>query len=138
MRTSPIARLRSVLRVNAAFSLLAGVVGVAAAPWLSDQLGIDHVLLTRLVSAGLVVFAIEVFFLARSSEDRLLSGAALVSASDFVWVVGTVVIVAAGVLSTTGAVVAAITGLAVADFCGAQLWFRHQALGRGRTATLPV
>jgi hypothetical protein len=138
MRNSPTARLRFVLRVNAVSSLIAGIVGLAAAPWVSGRLGIDHVLLTRLISVGLIVFAIEVFLLARACEDRLLSGTALVSASDFVWVVGTVVVLATGVLSATGTVVAVILGLAVADFGAAQLWFRRQSLGRERTATLAV
>ncbi|MDG2028892.1 MAG: hypothetical protein P8J50_17470 [Acidimicrobiales bacterium] len=71
--------------------------------------------------------------IARASEPRLLSEALLVSLGDAAWVLGTVVVVASGVLSTTGNVVAIVVGLAVADFGTAQFVFRPKALRADRS-----
>ena len=131
-------RLRVVLRANAAFSLLGGIIALTTGPWVSERFGIDHVLITRLLGAGLVVFAADVAFVSRRSEPKLLAETALVSAADFMWVAATVVVLLAGILSTVGVVVASVIGLAVADFGVTQLWFRSKALAPEPTATLAV
>ncbi|MDW3220542.1 MAG: hypothetical protein R8F63_18185 [Acidimicrobiales bacterium] len=125
--TTAIHRLRLVLATNAAFSVVGGVIALAAGSWVSRELGIDHVALTRLLGAGLVVFGIDVALAARTTEQRLLPAALAVSAADAAWVIGTVIVVAAGVLSTTGVIVAVVIGLAVADFGTAQAWLRAKA-----------
>lgn len=122
-----VARLRLVLRANAAFSLVGGVVALVAGSWLSRELGIDHVVLTRLLGVGLIAFAINVALIARAREPRLLTEALLVSIGDAAWVVATIAVVASGVLTSAGNVVAILVGLAVADFGIAQFVLRRQA-----------
>jgi hypothetical protein len=137
-RSSSSQRLRLVLRANAAFSLIGGLIAVAAGPWVSERLGIDHVAVTRLLGAGLIVFAGDVANVSRRTEPKLLRESALVSAADFTWVAATVVVLLTGILNTTGVVVASAIGLAVADFGMTQLWFRAKALAPRRAATLAV
>ena len=43
MNETTVSRSRLVLRANAAFSTIGGLVAVVAAGWLSDVSGIDHV-----------------------------------------------------------------------------------------------
>lgn len=121
-------RLRLVLRANAATSIASGAIALIAGSWVSRELGIDHVTLTRLLGAGLIGFALLVLGIAGSNERRLLSESLLVSMGDAAWVVGTIVVVTTGALTTTGNIVAALVALAVADFGVAQLWFRARAL----------
>lgn len=121
-------RLRLVLRANATTSIAGGAIALIAGSWVSRELGIDHVALTRLLGAGLIGFALLVLGIARADERRLLSESLLVSIGDAAWVVGTIVVVAAGVLTTTGNIVAALVALAVADFGVTQLWFRSRAV----------
>jgi hypothetical protein len=128
-QTTPSDRLRLVLQANAAFSFVSGVVALVAGSWVSEQLGIDHVLITRLLGAGLIVFAGDVVFVSRRPELKLLTESALVSIADFTWVAGTAVVLLTGVLNTTGAVVATVIAVAVADFGTTQLWFRSKTLG---------
>ena len=120
-------RLRTVLRLNATTSGLGGLVALAAAPWVSETLGIDHVALTAVIGAGLIVFAAAVVWISTQSDDRLVTGAAAVSAADAGWVVATVAVLAFGWLTTAGVVVAVALGVVVADFALAQLWFRSAA-----------
>ena len=134
-------RLRLVLFANGMFSAAAGLVALLAGSWVSQALGIDHVTLTRLLGAGLLVFGADVIYASRAGEERLLPAALLISAADIVWVIATAVVVVSGVLSTTGNVVAVVQGLAVADFAAAQLWFRSRALQSdltGAAATVAV
>ncbi|MEL7157690.1 MAG: hypothetical protein AAFN30_13960 [Actinomycetota bacterium] len=124
-------RLRLVLRLNALTSFLGGALAVIAAPWVSETLGIDHVTATRLVGVGLIGFALHVGWTSTRSERRLLAETRLISAGDAAWVLATVVVVALGLLTTWGVVVAAAVGLAVADFGLAQWWLRAKALAPG-------
>jgi hypothetical protein len=126
-RATAVTRLRRVLTANAAFSLAGGFTALVAGSWVSAQLGIDHVVLTRLLGFGLVLFAADVLRISRLPEASLLGRAALVSAADAMWVLATIVVLATGVLSTTGAIVAAAVGLVVADAGATQLWLRRRA-----------
>lgn len=121
----PERRLRTVLAFNAATSLLTGVTGLAAAGWWSDRLGIGSPGWTRLVSAGLVVFALAVALVARTRPGPLRRLAALVSIADLAWVAATIAVIAAGALNGAGVVVALVVGVGVADFALLQLWFRR-------------
>lgn len=123
-------RLRLVLAANAVFSITGGLVALFAGSWVSRELGIDHVALTRTIGAGLVVFGIDVAVLSRLAENRLVPGALIVSIADATWVAGTVVAVAAGVLTGLGNMVAVAVALAVADFAATQYWLRARVARR--------
>ncbi|MEM9135289.1 MAG: hypothetical protein AAF962_05220 [Actinomycetota bacterium] len=126
-------RLRLVLRLNAATSFAGGAIAAIAGPWVSDTLGIDHVLITRAVGIGLIAFAAYVLWTSYQGDDRLLAETRLISLGDASWVVATAVVLVAGLLTTWGVVVAVAVGLAVADFGAAQWWLRSRAL-RGTAA----
>ena len=116
-----LAVLRTVLKANAAFSLLGGVVAVAAGAVVADLLDVN-VWLVRVIGAGLVIFAADVWWVARRPANQITTYARLVSAADASWVVGTVVVIALGLVSTAGAIVLAVVAAAVADF-GALQWY---------------
>lgn len=111
-----------VLEVNAATSILAGAVGLAAGRWSADRLGLDDTTWVRLVGAGLILFALAVAAASRLRGPALARAARLVSAADAAWVAATVAVVASGVLSTGGVVIALVMGLGVLDLGLAQLW----------------
>jgi hypothetical protein len=123
--TSAAQRLRTVLSVNAATSFVAGVVGLIATDRLVDELGLQSAGWTRLVSAGLVLFAIDVALGARSSR-HLVRTALATSVLDLAWVVATVVVLATVDLTGAGQVVAVGMGVAVLDFAVLQLWLRSR------------
>jgi len=111
-----------VLEVNAATSILAGAVGLAAGRWSANRLGLDDTTWVRLVGAGLILFALTVAAASRLRGPALVRAARLVSAADAAWVVATVAVVATGVLSTGGVVIVLVMGLGVLDLGLAQLW----------------
>ena len=129
-----ITKLRTVLKFNAAFSAVGGLVAVLAGPWVSEVSGIDHVALTRLTGIGLIIFAIDVALVSRADQLRLLRDSLVVSLADFIWVVATVVVLATVELSTAGVVAALLLGLAVGDFGIAQLRFRSRLVGSSEAA----
>lgn len=124
--SDPSDRLRTVLAANAFTSAVGGIAGFVAADWWSSKLGIDSTFWVRLVSAGLVLFAVDVALIATRARARLKLGALAVSIVDFSWVVGTVAVLALADLSTFGTIVAVALGVAVADFCVLQLWLRSK------------
>ncbi len=105
-----------------------GAIAAVAGPWVSDTLGIDQVLITRLVGVGLIAFALFVAWTSFQDDERLLAETRLISLGDASWVVATAVVLLAGLLTTWGVVVAVVVGLAVADFGVAQWWLRSRAL----------
>lgn len=121
---SAASRLRTVLAVNAATSLAGGLVGLAATDRLVEELGLQSAGWTRLVSAGLVLFAIDVALGARSRH--LATTALLTSVLDVAWVAATVAVLATVDLTGIGQLVAVVMGVAVLDFAVAQLWFRSR------------
>ena len=120
----PTSRLRAVLSANAATSLAAGVAGLAFASWWSEQLDIDSTAWTRIVSAALIVFAVDVALAARARPGRLRQLTAAISVIDLAWVAATVAVVAVGALNGTGVAVALVAGVGVLDFALLQLWLR--------------
>ena len=92
---------------------------------------------TRLLGAGLIVFALQVLMLSRATDDRVVAESLLISLADAGWVLGTVVVILSGVLSTTGNIVAGLIGLAVGDFGAAQFWLRTRATAAS-TSLRPV
>lgn len=123
---SPERNLRRVLAVNATTSGVAGVAGLVAASWWAETLGIAGVGWIQLISAGLVVFAVDVAVVAARSTRRLATAALAVSLADLSWVAGTAIVLATVDLTTTGRVLAVAMGIGVADFAVLQLWFRSR------------
>lgn len=101
------ARLRTLLRVDAAVCAVTGLVAAAAAPAVADLLGPDvGTTVVRVVGIALVVWALDAVLLARTS-GRLLRGTVTAAAwGNAAWEVATVVLVVLGAFSVTGAVVA--------------------------------
>lgn len=123
--TAPADRLRTVLSVNAATSFAAGVLGLIATDRIVDELGLQSAGWTRLVSAGLVLFAVEVALGARSAR-HVRTTALLTSLADVAWVAATLVVLATVDLTGVGRAVAIAMGIAVLDFAVLQLWFRSR------------
>lgn len=121
--------LRRVLRANAASSGLFGLVGLVGAGYWSDRLGLGPVALTAAIAVGLVVFALDVWWIAGLPVARLRRWALTVSVADLAWVAASIVAVSVGALTTFGAVAALIVAVLVADFALTQLWFRHRLAG---------
>lgn len=122
----PARRLRAVLAANATTSLLFGVAGLVAAPYWSETLGIDSTGWIRLVSAGLVLFAVDVALVAARARASLASAALAVSLADLAWVAATGVALATIDFTTAGWVLAVVIGAGVLDFALLQLWFRSR------------
>lgn len=130
-RIDPARALPLVLEANAATSLAAGVVGLAASRWSADRLGLAGTGWVQLGAAGLVLFALGVVGASRLHGGRLSRAARLVSVADVSWVVGTAVLIATSLvsgrgLSALGVAIAAAMGLGVADFAAVQLWLARR------------
>lgn len=129
--THSLDRLRVALRANATFSIISGATTLVAGSWVSRELGIDHLVLTRMLGAGLLGFAAAAVAIARADASRLLRHSLLVSLADGAWVLATILVVTTGALTPTGNIVAAFIAVAVADFGTAQFWFRARAVDGG-------
>jgi len=105
--------LRTVLRANAGFSTVTGLAGLILGGPIAEMFGVDQVWLIRLLGAGLLFFAAGVFMISRTDRPILDAWSAQVSIADLGWVAGTVLVVALGWLSTTGAVVMGVIAVAV-------------------------
>lgn len=117
---STVRRLQLVLRANATTSGIGGLVGLVGAGFFSDWMGVDHVALTAVVSAGLIGFAAFVAF-ASATPERAVRLTPMISAGDLSWVAATAVVVRSESLSTGGAVLAVAIGVMVLDFGVLQL-----------------
>lgn len=119
-------RARIVLRANAVFSLVGGLVAVIAAGWLSDTAGIDHVIITRVGGVGLLLFAADVARMSTLAEGRLPMALLQTSIADASWVIATAIVLVVVDLTTAGVVGAIVIAAAVADFGLAQMWVRSK------------
>ncbi len=124
-------RLRTILRLNATTSVVGGLIAAIGASWVSDTLGIDHVAITRLIGAGLVLFAVDVWYISTRPHPKLMAETLLISAADAIWVAATIVILALGILTTVGTVTAIVLGIGVGDFALTQLWLRAKVKAEG-------
>ena len=124
------APLRRVLRLNAGFSAVTGAVGLAAGGWAGRELGIgdEWTARVRLVGAGLIGFAAVLLVVAAAPLHRMAPAALAVVAGDLGWVVATVVLVAAGAFSPSGAIIASVLGVIVLDFAIVQFRARRRAV----------
>ena len=120
--------LRKVLLANTEFSLATGLAGLVFGGPVADALGVDQVWLIRLLGAGLLGFAGIVFLVARSSQPVLQRWSREISLGDIGWVVGTIVVIALGLLSTSGAIIMGVIGVAVLALGLAQHHFRTTML----------
>lgn len=122
------ATLRKTLVANTGFSVVTGLIGLIFGGPVADALGVDQVWLIRLLSAGLLGFAIVVFLVARSSQPVLQRWSQEISLGDFGWVAGTIVVTALGWFSTSGAIIMAVVGLAVFGLGVAQFRSRRDMI----------
>lgn len=122
------ARLRMILRFNAAFSVVTGSAALVGGGAIARGLGVEAAWLVRLAGGGLLAFAVAVIVIAGSDTDRLVAWSAEVSVADLAWVAGTLVVVAFGWLSARGAVAMALVAVLVADFAVLQLGARRQLI----------
>ena len=129
-------RSRLVLRANAVFSTVGGLIAVVAAGWLSDVSGIDHVAVTRLGGIGLLLFAVDVFRQSRLPEHKLPFALLQTSIADASWVIATVVVLALVDFTGWGVAGAIVIAAAVADFGAVQLWLRSKLVGTADRETV--
>lgn len=91
-RRSTPSLLRTVLRENAAFSLVTGIGLVVAAPWIDTWLGLK---IWRLVVAGVGLIGYSIFVWTGSAIDSLLATTGRIAvAGDTGWVVAAMGVVA--------------------------------------------
>ena len=120
------AKLRLALRINAGFSLATGVTLLVAAGPIGSLLDVEQTWLLRLLGVGLLVFAADVWHTAAQPVEPLLRWSAVVTAADFGWVVATVVVIALGLLSVSGAVVCIAVAVVVEALGTAQFLARRR------------
>lgn len=107
--------LRNALRANGAFSATTGTAALAFARPLAESLGITDPTLLPGLGLNLIVFAVLLFLLA--SRPVIRRGLALtVVGLDAAWVVGSIAVLFAGVLTVTGNWTVAIIADVVAAF----------------------
>ena len=108
------ARLRTLLRVDAALCAGTGAVAAAAPSAVAALLGPDvPAAVVRVVAIALVVWALDVLLLARTRGRALTSAVLVAAAGGLAWEVATVVLVAVGAFSVAGAVVALVVAAVV-------------------------
>lgn len=109
------ARLRRAVRSNALFCSLSGAAIAAFSGSLPGILGAGPARFYLVLGVFLVLYGIQLFFLSRRARIRRLEGI-LVVAGDVVWVVGSVVVAAAGILTPEGLALVLATAAVVAGF----------------------
>lgn len=107
------ARLRTLLRADAAMVAVGGLIAAAAAGPVADLLGPDvSTTVVRIVGIALVVYALDLAVVSRAAARWLRPVARANGIAGIAWEVGTIALVALGVFSVAGAVVAlAVAGL---------------------------
>lgn len=119
-------KLRNILRINAEVTFVLGIAGVIAAGWIADTLNFKEVLglsqtnLVRIVSAGLALFALDVFVISGLRTRRIKTWSQQVALSDFGWVAATVAAIALDWFDTPGDVLVGAVGLLTLEFAIAQ------------------
>ena len=108
--------LRYALKANGLFSTASGLALVLGGAWLAAVVGVGPGWLYRAIGVGLVFFGLGL--LRNSTRPEInLAEVQLAVAMDWLWVVGsTVLVLLAPGMSTTGVWIVAIVGLVVADF----------------------
>ncbi|MFW6200825.1 MAG: hypothetical protein ACOC8K_09640 [Gemmatimonadota bacterium] len=114
-RPGDLAGLRRALWANAAFSGASGVAIAAGSSMLPELLGAGTTTLYVLIGVFLIAFALRLVLLARG-EDIPRKEAVVIVASDWGWVVGSVLVIGMGFLTTLGAVLVGGTAVVVGGF----------------------
>ncbi len=118
--------LRNALRMNAAFSAVTGVGLVVSGPWLAGPIGVHPVLLP-VVGVGLLVFAARLLLVAAAPGDAVTRAVGGILAADAAWVVGALVVIAAGSLTSLGAIALGAVTLVVGMIASWQTAALHRA-----------
>lgn len=136
--TASFHRLRGVLRANAAFSAVGGLVALVGFAPIDDLLGAGNRAVVAATGAGLVGFALVVLAVAGLEPRRLVGGAAAVSVADLTGVAATAVVVATVDLDASGGALLTAVAVVVAGFAASQLLLRTTARRIGDPdATVP-
>lgn len=106
-----IARLRTLLRIDSVVCLGPSAVIAAFAGPVADALGTGHVTWLRALGIGLIVYAIGLVLASRANDRVVAVAGAETSIADAAWVLGTIVLIAAGAFSTSGVAIAAVAAL---------------------------
>jgi hypothetical protein len=109
-----IGRLRALLKLDSAICLIGGVAVIAFAAALADRLGVDNSVAVRFVGVFLVVYGSVLALLARAKAPVVKIAGRLTALADASWVLGTVALVAVGVLSAGGDIIVAVAAIPVA------------------------
>lgn len=126
MHDITVSRARLALRANATFSTVTGVIGIAAAGWVSERSGIEPTWIIRLVGVGLLVFAADLIRQSRLPEAKLPFALLQTSIADLGWIVATPVVIAVVDLTRAGTIGAIAIAAVVLDLALAQLWLRSK------------
>jgi hypothetical protein len=98
---SPSKLLRRTLQANAAFSALSGIVSITGAQPLSQLLGVN--VSSLLIGMGIALLGYAAILLVNARRENIkLQEAWLAVILDATWVIGSVILIFAGTLSTTG------------------------------------
>lgn len=120
--------LRFALGANALFSFVSGLLMLLRPSLVGGWLGVDAPLLLQIVGFGLLIFTAELVY--QAARPRMLTWRALLaSAADFLWVIGSVVLLVfwSQLFSSEGvALIAGVAGV-VFLFGAGQLWAAGQA-----------
>ena len=93
--------LRRALRANGIFSATSGIAFVLAARPIANLIGIDYPMLITGIGVSLALFAVALFYNAARIEVNRLE-AMLAVTGDLAWVVGSGIVIALGILTTSG------------------------------------
>lgn len=98
---SPSKLLRRTLQANSAFSALSGIISIAGAKPLSLLLGVN--VSSLLIGMGIALLAYAAVLLLNARRENIkLQEAWLAVILDTAWVIGSMILIFAGTLSTTG------------------------------------
>ena len=116
------ARLRTLLRADAAYCAVLGLAAAPAAGAVADLLGPDvPTTVVRVVGIALVLYALDLAVTSRLADRWQRPVAGLAAVGNAAWVLATLVLVVLGAFSTTGAVVALVVALIAAELGVLQL-----------------
>ena len=108
------ARLRTLLRVDAALCAGTGLLAAAAPAAVADLLGPDvSATVVRVVGLALLVYALDLALTSRAAARWQRPAVLAAGVGNLAWEVATIVLVALGAFSVTGAVVALLLAAVV-------------------------
>lgn len=93
--------LRAALKGNGTFSCVCGIAFIAAAKPIAEFIGIDYPWIIAAVGASLLTFSCALFINAFRADVNILE-ARIAITLDFLWVVGSGILIALGILNTGG------------------------------------